>query len=92
MANKRNIEIFTAGCPCCDEAVQLVREMACPSCKITIYNLAEGCETNECRQKAKDYGIKRVPAVVVDGQLASCCAGNGVDRDALAEMGIGSAG
>jgi hypothetical protein len=90
MANKRQIEVFTAGCPCCDEAVQLVEEMACSNCEVTIYNLAEGCETDECRQKAKDYAIKRVPAVVVDGELASCCESRGVDRDVLAGMGVGS--
>jgi hypothetical protein len=28
---KRKIEVFTAGCPLCDETVKLVRELACPS-------------------------------------------------------------
>mgnify|MGYP006299751305 CR=1 FL=1 len=89
MPEKRRIEIFTAGCPCCDDAVELVREMACEDCEITIYNLAEGCETNECRDKADEYGIERVPSVVVDGQLARCCANSGIDPDVLADMGVG---
>lgn len=86
---KRNIEIFVAGCPCCGDAVETVEQLACDNCEITVYDIAEGCETNECREKAEEYGIKRVPAVVVDGQLASCCATDGVDPDVLSEMGVG---
>ena len=39
--------------------------------------------------KAEKYGIKRVPAVVVDGQLAGCCEG-GVDEATLKALGIGN--
>lgn len=85
----RNIEIFTAGCPCCDEAVQLVEDLACDNCEITVHDIAEDSEPDESRRRAEEYGIKRVPAVVVDGQLAGCCAGDGVDPDVLAEMGVG---
>ncbi len=70
---KRLVEVFTAGCPLCDETVKLVRELACQNCDIQIYDLREGCVTNECREKASHYGIHRVPAVVVNGKLAECC-------------------
>lgn len=40
---------------------------------------------------AKKYGIKRVPAVVIDGKLADCCAAGGIDADVLRGMGLGSA-
>lgn len=33
--------------------------------------------------------IKSVPAVVVNGELADCCAGRGVKEDALRTAGIG---
>jgi len=33
--------------------------------------------------KAKHYGVRTVPAVVIDGKLASCCAGPGPDEDVL---------
>ena len=40
--------------------------------------------------KAEKYGIKRVPAVVVDGVLAGCCEG-GIDEATLKALGIGNA-
>ena len=36
MATKRTIEIFSAGCPACEETVTLVNRIACPSCDVTV--------------------------------------------------------
>ena len=58
MSQKRRIEVFTAGCPVCEETVKQVQEAACSSCEVIVYDLNKGCETNECRDKAKEYGIK----------------------------------
>jgi len=88
---KRKVEVFTAGCPVCDEAVQLVRSTACPNCEVVIYDLNKGCATNECREKAKDYGVKRVPAVAVDGRLLDCCKQGSVTQEALRAAGVGQA-
>jgi DNA-binding transcriptional MerR regulator len=85
-----NIEVFIAGCPLCDEAVRTVRETACPNCTVTVYDLLEGCETMECREKAAAYGIARVPAVVVDGKLCLCCEGNKVNAADLRAAGVGA--
>ncbi len=90
MVEKRKVEVFTAGCPCCEPAVQLVRELACEDCDVTVYDLREGCATNECRKKAKQYGVHRVPAVVIDGKLCECCQTKPVYREALVSAGIGS--
>ncbi|MBI4296237.1 MAG: thioredoxin family protein [Chloroflexi bacterium] len=87
---KRRVEVFTAGCPLCDEAVKAVRELACEKCDVVVYDLREGCETNECREKAARYGIYRVPAVVVDGKLVECCSSQTpVSREALRQAGVG---
>ncbi len=86
---KRLVEVFTAGCPLCDETVKLVREVACENCEIQVYDLRQGCATNECLEKASQYGIKRVPAVVIDGHLAGCCQNQQpVSRQALVDAGI----
>lgn len=87
MQNKRQIEVFTAGCGVCDEAVEVVKRVACSSCEVTVLN------TNDkgVDEKVKKYGIKRLPAVVVDGQLASCCTGGGVDEASLRALGVGAA-
>ena len=87
---KRLVEVFTAGCPLCDETVKLVRELACDNCEVQVYDLREGCATNSCREKAAEYGIHRLPAVVVEGQLAECCSDQQpVSREALIAAGIG---
>lgn len=87
---KHIVEVFTAGCPLCDKTVKLVRNLACENCDVQIYDLREGCASNECREKATRYGIHRVPAVVVDGKLAECCQNQQpVTREALVLAGIG---
>jgi len=91
MGTKRKVEVFTAGCPVCDPVVTLVKKTVCPSCEVIVYDLNKGCETNECRDKAKQYGIKRLPSIVVNGKLLACCAKSfAVTEKALRAAGIGS--
>ncbi len=85
MATKRQIEIFSAGCPVCQETIDLVNEIACPSCEISILDMQD----QAVAERARTLGIKSVPAIAIDGQLADCCAGRGVDKDTLRRSGIG---
>lgn len=71
---KRTIEVFTAGCPVCDPAVNLVKEIACDSCDVIVYDLIKQCEEKICLEKVKAYGIKNVPSIVVNGKLLACCS------------------
>jgi glutaredoxin 3 len=83
---KRTVEVFTSGCPCCDDTVELVRSIACPSCDLHVLDM----RTDEAAQaKAKSYGIRRVPAVVIDGKLADCCQQAGVEVRTLRSLGVG---
>jgi len=84
---KRKIEVFTAGCPVCDEAVSEIRATACPSCDIVVYNLND--DNKENREKAAQYGIKAVPSVVIDGTPAACCDNRGIDIETLKQAGLG---
>lgn len=86
---KRKVEVFTAGCPICDETVSLVKSLACPSCEVRVYDLREGCATNECREKATQYGITAVPSVAVNGVLLDCCRRAPIDAATLRAAGIG---
>jgi glutaredoxin len=85
MRNKRKVEVFSAGCPLCNEAVTLVRDMACSSCEVEILDMKD---TNVAA-RARALGVRSVPAVVVDGKLASCCTDAGPTRDELEAAGIG---
>jgi glutaredoxin len=85
--SRRIVEVFSAGCPACDVAVGLVRKLACPSCDVRVLDMRVD---TAAQAKAKQYGIQRVPAIVVDGALAGGCQG-GIDEATLKALGIGSA-
>ncbi len=85
MADKRQIEIFSAGCPACQQAVEQVQQMTCRSCEVTVLDMHDP----HVARRAQQLGIRRVPAVVVDGLLAECCRGGGIDEQALRRAGIG---
>jgi len=87
---RRQIEIFTAGCPVCEPVVALVKETACENCEITIYNLSEPCESKICIAKMDTYGVKRLPAIAVDGKLIGCCTNVAITKNDLVAAGIGS--
>lgn len=87
MATKRKIEVFSAGCSACEAAVALVKRLACASCGVEVVDMRDSAAA----ERATRYGIKRVPAVVVDGKLAECCRGNGVSEASLRALGMGAA-
>lgn len=85
MEQKRKIEVFSAGCPACEPTVQLVQSIACPSCDVQVLDM----QTPEVAAKAREYGVRTVPAVVIDGKLAGCCSGSGPDEATLRAEGLG---
>jgi glutaredoxin 3 len=86
MSARRKVEIFSAGCGVCDDAIELVRSIACPSCDVEVLDMRQ----DEVAARARELGIRSVPAVVVDGALADCCSGRGVDEEALRRAGVGA--
>jgi glutaredoxin 3 len=82
---QRTVEIFSAGCPACDETVRLVRAIACPSCDVAVLDM----HVASVAARAAQLGIRSVPAVAVNGQLADCCAGRGPEETTLRAAGIG---
>lgn len=59
------IEVFTADCPLCKETLKLVKQEASSECEI----MERRCQGDECCEPAKNYGIKAVPTIVVDGKI-----------------------
>lgn len=41
--------------------------------------------------KAEQYGVETVPAVLINGKLAGCCAGERPNEAALRSAGLGVA-
>ena len=87
MATKRNVEVFSAGCPACQDVVALVQQVACPSCEVSVLDMNDP----NISGRAKSLGVRSVPAVVIDGKLADCCTGRGPDETTLRAAGLGAA-
>ncbi|MCH8091329.1 MAG: thioredoxin family protein [Proteobacteria bacterium] len=85
MNAKRQIEIFSAGCPVCEAAIARINEIACPSCEVTTLDMNE----EGVAERAEALGVRSLPAVVIDGKLADCCTSQGVDEDVLRAAGLG---
>lgn len=82
---KRKIEIFSAGCSTCKQTIELVKKLVCESCEITVLDMHE----KSVAAKAKRYGVQSVPAIAINGKLAGCCSGRGVDKNVLRTAGVG---
>ena len=87
MATKRKIEVFSAGCDACKDVIEMVQRAACPSCEVTVQDMKD----IGVARRAKSLGIRSVPSVVIDGKLADCCSGRGVDEQVLRAAGLGRA-
>lgn len=64
MAHK--IEVFTADCPLCLDTLKAVKE-ATRECGCEV--IERRCEGKKCCEPAKNYGIKAVPSIVIDGKI-----------------------
>ena len=84
---QRRIEIFSAGCKACEEAIALVRKVACRSCDVQVIDVRQ----ESFYARAKQYGITRFPAIVIDGKLSACCTQSAVNETTLRELGLGVA-
>jgi hypothetical protein len=85
MAAKRKIEVFNAGCAACTEVVEMVNRAAGPSDEVIVSDMTD----IRIATRAKSFGIRSVPSVVIDGKLADCCSGRGVDEQVLRAVGLG---
>jgi len=82
---KRRIEIFSAGCPACEETIKLVNSVACPSCEVSVLDM----RNKDVARRAKSLGVGSVPAVAIDGKLADCCSASGPKESVLRTAGLG---
>lgn len=71
------IEVFSAGCPLCVDAVAAATSNGHGD--VTVHDM----RTDAAQEKAKAYGVQRVPTVVINGRLADCCQQQPVSVDVL---------
>jgi hypothetical protein len=85
MAAKRKIEVFSAGCPACQDTVALVQRIACPSCDVSVLDMNDP----KVASRAKSLGIRSVPAVVIAASCPTAAPGEGLKRPRCGPQGSG---
>ncbi|MGH9438943.1 MAG: thioredoxin family protein [Terriglobia bacterium] len=78
---KHKIEIFSAGCKTCKDTIATVKKLAGSDDEVIVHDM----QHEEIASRAAQYGVRSVPAVVINGRLAGCCAGRGVEENVLRE-------
>ena len=85
MAGPRQVEVFVGACPLCEPAIDLVKGLADRSWEMLVRNMNDP----EVAKRARSLGVGAIPAVVIDGRLAECCANRGIDAEVLRVAGLG---
>lgn len=80
---RHTIEIFSAGCTACREGIRTVEEFAGKEHEVKIHDMQKD---SAAQRRAKELGIHRVPAVVVNGRVAQCCQTKPVDLAVIRNM------
>lgn len=86
---RRRVEIFSAGCATCRRTIDQLREQIDPRHEIVVLDMNND---SAAAQKAEAFGIRTVPAVVVDGSLLACCKNKGPTLRELHAAGLAKPG
>jgi glutaredoxin len=78
---KHKIEIFSAGCKICKDTIEAVRKLADSKHEVVVLDMHQDYIAN----RAAQYGVRSLPAVIVDRKLVGCCSGRGVEERVLRE-------
>lgn len=78
---KHRIEIYSAGCKTCREAIATVCNLAGFEHEVVVHDMHQ----DHIAKRAAELGIRSLPAVVIDGKLAGCGADGGIDEYAIHE-------
>ncbi len=68
MSAKRTIEVFSPGCPACNETADLVNRVACSSCDVSVLDMNDP----SVARRATSLGIRSAPAVVIVHRAPPC--------------------
>jgi len=78
---KHKIEVFSAGCKICKDTIEAVRRLAGSEHEVVVHDMHQ----SEVASRAAQQGVRSLPAVMIDGKLAGCCSGRGVEEHILRE-------
>ena len=78
---KHKIEVFSAGCKVCTDAIEVVHRLAGSEHEVVEHDMHQP----EIASRAAQHNVRSLPAVMIDGKLADCCSGRGVEEHILCE-------
>jgi hypothetical protein len=81
MAQRKKIRIYSAGCSVCRDAVDMVERLAGTSHDLEILDMQQV----SVAQQAKRQGVRSVPSVVIDAQIAPLDTNISVDVTKMVE-------
>lgn len=85
----RKVEIFSAGCRTCTTTIEQLREHIDPRHEIVVHDM----QNNDAAvERSEAFGIRTVPAIVVDGALLACCKNTGPTLRELHAAGLAKPG
>ncbi|TET33211.1 MAG: hypothetical protein E3J72_17385 [Planctomycetota bacterium] len=82
MAGKCKVEVFSAGCPACKEAIEMINRVGGEDVEVIVLDMNDP----EIAEKAKKLGVRCAPAVAVNGTLADCCQECGPDEEIIRKV------
>lgn len=78
---RHRLEVYGAGCATCRDTIEIVKRLAGSDHDVHVHEM----QHEDTAALAKALGIRSVPAVVINGKLAGCCAGRGPAEHVLRE-------
>jgi glutaredoxin len=78
---KHKIEVFSAGCKTCKDTIETVKKLAGSEHEVVVHDMHQ----QDIASRATQHGVRSVPAVLINGKLAGCCPGRGVEQQVLRE-------
>ena len=68
MTRQHRLEVFTAGCPVCEDQIEKIKTWVSPDTPIERLNM----DDPGVAERARKLGICCLPSLVIDGEPVSC--------------------
>ena len=76
---QHRIDVYSSECAICEDTLELVQRLAGSDHQVFIHDVRR----SDIALRAKQLGVRRIPAVFVNGKLLGCCDHRGCDEQLL---------
>ena len=79
IARQHRIDVYSSECVICEDTLVMVQRLAGCDHQVHVHDVRR----SDVAMRAKLLGVRRIPAVFVDGKLLGCCQHAGCDESLL---------